>query len=274
MKVVDYWKCAKKHLDFCQKTLESLTDEVDERGVASNDLLEIYYMLGYVFEGFAVYIAFSLEYKNNTDNENPVTWNAANDIKFFDSKFSSASHLAYENKYHYSSHLKKNIDNACRSKCFDPNGKIDDYLNAEYISSKMIPTNQIDESTKKAATQLKKELEDELLYNIRINYNVTSHALNAKYNFVERMIRKKEGLASSDKGRMPYFESLDEISEEQLKLIQEWSTGLRYNYCSDSNLDEELKKIITKENLHGLVAICQKIDKLIPFYLRHRKKTV
>ncbi len=74
MKIDDYKWCAQKHLKVCSRMLDyyknslSSDDSVTERE-KKEFLLEIYYLLGYVIEGLAVYIAHTMPYTLTTDNK-------------------------------------------------------------------------------------------------------------------------------------------------------------------------------------------------------------
>lgn len=98
MKVYDYWMCANKHLDFCEEILNSSVYKSNKESQELNNLIDIYYMLGYVFEGYTVCIAYSLEYElNDGENDKPIKWDMSKDVEDFDPIFSKASGLAYGN---------------------------------------------------------------------------------------------------------------------------------------------------------------------------------
>jgi hypothetical protein len=67
MKVDDYKWCAQKHLKACSRMLEHYKNSLSLDNSAPEQekkefLLEIYYLLGYVIEGLAVYIVHSMPY--------------------------------------------------------------------------------------------------------------------------------------------------------------------------------------------------------------------
>ncbi len=94
MKVYDYWMCANKHLDFCEEILNSSVYKSEKDSQELNNLIDIYYMLGYVFEGYTVCIAFTLDYRN--EDGTPIKWDLNKDIECFDPVFSNASKIAYD----------------------------------------------------------------------------------------------------------------------------------------------------------------------------------
>ena len=74
MKIDDYKWCAQKHLKTCSRMLDYFKSNVSSDDSAteqekSDFLLEIYYLLGYVIEGLAVYIAHTMPYTFTTDNK-------------------------------------------------------------------------------------------------------------------------------------------------------------------------------------------------------------
>lgn len=93
MKVIDYWKCAGKHLNFCKEILDSSISKFDDDNQKFDALVEVYYLLGYVFEGFTIYMAYSLDYKDI--NGCIIRWDRNKDVEKFDARFCEASHLAF-----------------------------------------------------------------------------------------------------------------------------------------------------------------------------------
>ena len=74
MKVDDYKWCAQKHLKTCSRMLDYyksslFSDNSATEQEKSEFLLEIYYLLGYVIEGLAVYIAHTMPYMFTTNSK-------------------------------------------------------------------------------------------------------------------------------------------------------------------------------------------------------------
>lgn len=74
MKVDDYKWCAQKHLKTCSRMLDYYKSSLSSDDSATEQeksefLLEIYYLLGYVIEGLAVYIAHTMPYTFTTNNK-------------------------------------------------------------------------------------------------------------------------------------------------------------------------------------------------------------
>jgi hypothetical protein len=53
-----------------------------------NNLINIYYMLGYIFEGFSICIAYSICYEKDGKE---ITWDMSKDVDFFDPEFTEVS---------------------------------------------------------------------------------------------------------------------------------------------------------------------------------------
>lgn len=80
----EYLECARKHLISCQQLLECLTENTDNKEA----YLDIWYLSGYIIEGFTVYSAYKI------NNWNPPT--KEKDIKSkYDIGFSERTHLDY-----------------------------------------------------------------------------------------------------------------------------------------------------------------------------------
>lgn len=264
MKVADYFRVAVKHLNFCEKILNSSVSK-DE-----NDLIEIYYMLGYIFEGFAVYIAHKLEH-----GEDKICWNDSNDVEsFFDIDFSSASHLAYHEKKHYENELRKNLKDAREKGCLDQNQRPDYYINKCYLCSdcSQLSSQNVTMSDDEKEKMVKKKFDA-----VKLKFCVKNHSFNKENGLVENCIKKELHGFVSEYGALPYFGGTPNIQDaeeakeynEQMDLIKNWSTELRYNCCDDGHLKEKIKEKITEKNLRKLTEYCETIFKLIPSYLPH-----
>ncbi|MBR4558432.1 MAG: hypothetical protein IKO21_02515 [Fibrobacter sp.] len=267
MKTVDFLRVAIKHLNFCEKVLNS-SESKDE-----NDLIDIYYILGYVFEGFAVYIAYKLEY-----GDDKIVWDDLKDIDddFFDIDFSSASHLAYHDKSFYQGKLVSNLKKAREQGCLDLSQGPDYYINKSYLYSK------VSQSSLQGAEMNDKELQKMMLKKldaVGLNFCVTNHAFNRPRNLVDRCVRPKFHGFVSEYGTLPYFGDPPDIKnaeeameyEEQVALIRSWETSFRYKCGDDEHLKEGIKEKITEKNLRKLTECCKKIFELIPSYLPHHK---
>ena len=60
----EYLECARKHLISCQQLLECLTENTDNKEA----YLDIWYLSGYIIEGFTVYSASLVSNKNGRVN--------------------------------------------------------------------------------------------------------------------------------------------------------------------------------------------------------------
>ena len=258
MKTVDYFRVAIKHLNFCEKILKAAVDE------DKNYLIEIYYMLGYVFEGFAIYIAYKLEYGND---EKKICWDESNDVEdFFDIEFSSASHLAYYGKKHYENELNQNLKDARKKGCLDLLQGPDYYINKKYLWSDVSQISSQNGTADVDEKEIKKKLDD-----VELRFCVKNHSFNQKANLVDKCVRPKFEGYVSEKGSLPYFGNPPNFKNEEehkeydelMELIREWKTSLRYN-CEDDNHLKKIKEKINVKNLCKLTEYCKKIFELIP----------
>lgn len=261
MKVNDYLKCARKHLDFCRESVASLKNE------SLGFLIDVYYMLGYVFEGFAVYMAYKIPYTEKGRSD-VVLWNEANDVEFFDRSFTRVSMLAYEKDYIcvIGDHVKK----ANSQGCLDTEKDYEYYINSRF--DRQIPkcnSNQkVDE--RKFFEKLKKEYKEEC----KNHFYVKGHEFNRRGMLVETVIRPYFRTAVHPEGQIPYFGTCDcddFFTKECKALIQAWTTGLRYSYEGDSTLDKDVIEKITRKNIDGLISVCDKIFELIPHYFSKKR---
>lgn len=86
MNYEDYLKCAEKHLKSCQQLLEGLKENADNKEA----YLDIWYLSGYIIEGFTVYSAYKI------NGWNPKTEDGQKDIKSkYDRPFSNKTHLDF-----------------------------------------------------------------------------------------------------------------------------------------------------------------------------------
>ena len=67
----EYLECAKKHLKSCHQLLEGLKENADNKEA----YLDIWYLSGYIIEGFTVYSAYKI------NGWNPKTADGQKDIK-------------------------------------------------------------------------------------------------------------------------------------------------------------------------------------------------
>lgn len=86
MNYEEYLKCSRKHLKSCQSLLKGLNEEADNQEA----YLDIWYLSGYIIEGFTVYSAYKI------NDWNPNSEDGVKDIKSrFDKSFSYKTHLDY-----------------------------------------------------------------------------------------------------------------------------------------------------------------------------------
>lgn len=86
MNYEDYLKCAEKHLKSCQQLLEGLKENADNKEA----YLDIWYLSGYIIEGFTVYSAYKI------NGWNPKTEDGQKDIKSkYDRPFSYKTRLDF-----------------------------------------------------------------------------------------------------------------------------------------------------------------------------------
>lgn len=256
MKVKEIWVCALRHLNFCKRVLESESVPKDE-----GTLVELYYLLGYVFECFAVYIAYSIDYRVENSTKK-VRWPAEKDIKEFDYCFSNRTKLAF--KKDYRSIIETNARLACQDakerKVVSVNDCVDMKNLESCINAKLEP--------RKYKPALSTEFEEKYkefkrsFENMKIRYAVSDHSFNKTTGFVDHLIRKNLPTAVDPSvGPIPYFsDDQGYVTPEQRLIISNWSTGLRYNFSNPGfNL--------TSEVLLGLVSICERINVAIPHYI-------
>lgn len=82
----EYLECARKHLKSCQQLLEGLKENTDNKEA----YLDIWYLSGYIIEGFTVYSAYKI------NGWNPKSDDGVKDIKLkYDKPFSYKTHLDF-----------------------------------------------------------------------------------------------------------------------------------------------------------------------------------
>lgn len=82
----EYLECARKHLKSCQQLLEGLKENTDNKEA----YLDIWYLSGYIIEGFTVYSAYKI------NGWNPKSDDGVKDIKYkYDKTFSHKTHLDF-----------------------------------------------------------------------------------------------------------------------------------------------------------------------------------
>lgn len=94
MKYEEYLECARKHLKSCQQLLEGLKDNTDNKEA----YLDIWYLSGYIIEGFTVYSAYKINNWNPPSSEKDIK-------KKYDYNFSKKTHLDF---YYCRLHSDKN----------------------------------------------------------------------------------------------------------------------------------------------------------------------
>lgn len=82
----EYLKCAEKHLKSCQQLLEGIKESTDNKEAC----IDIWYLSGYIIEGFTVYSAYKI------NGWNPISKDGVKDIKLkYDKSFSYKTHLDF-----------------------------------------------------------------------------------------------------------------------------------------------------------------------------------
>lgn len=265
MKVNDYLQCAKKHLDFCRESVVSSKNE------SLGFLIDVYYMLGYVFEGFAVYMAYKIPYTERGRSD-VVLWDEANDVEFFDRSFTRASMLAYEKDYNRV--IEDKVNKANNQGCLDTEKDYEYYINTKFDSQ--VP--KCNSNQKMGEWEFIKKLKKEYNEECKNHFYVKGHEFNRRGKLVEKVIRpyflEREGKAVHSEGKIPYFGTSDcdaFFTKECKALIQAWTTGLRYSHEGDSTLENDVKEKITRKNIDGLISVCDKIFELIPHYFSKKR---
>lgn len=88
MEYNEYLKCARKHIESCRQILEGLKHNGIENKEA---FLDVWYLSGYILEGFTVYSAYKI-YKWNP----PMKWKKGEDIQGrYDKNFSRKSNIDF-----------------------------------------------------------------------------------------------------------------------------------------------------------------------------------
>ena len=266
MKVVDYWKCANKHLDFCEEVLNSVVYKSENCSKELNSLIDIYYMLGYIFEGFTVCIAFSLSYPLG---DKVITWDMTKDVDYFDQEFIAASGLAFDR---CDTKLQNAFSQAKKKGLIDLTKGLGFYINAEYANQRKKDGKQDEAACKEYCNKLKNDLK------ALISCTIASHQFDRITSGVIQ-----PNFLCSNKELIPFFQSQLPNSDQSF-LIEKWGPELRYGYADHisaglkNNSAEtrakaliESKEKITEENLRGLIDTCRNIRRLIPTYFKHFK---
>ena len=82
----EYLECARKHLKSCRQLLEGLKENADNKEAC----LDIWYLSGYIIEGFTVYSVYKI------NSWNPNSEDGVKDIKLkYDKPFSYKTHLDF-----------------------------------------------------------------------------------------------------------------------------------------------------------------------------------
>ena len=132
-------------LDYYKNSLSSDATVTEQE--KKEFLLEIYYLLGYVIEGLAVYIAHTMPYcftiNNRTGAIKSHSWKSDsaeknnNNITDFNSKFTQQTGIYFYNKQHTQNnpklkYIEKTIANAYQNNFHDPNKEFDFYCNNSF----------------------------------------------------------------------------------------------------------------------------------------------
>lgn len=80
----EYLECARKHLKSCRQILEGLKENTDNKAA----YLDIWYLSGYIIEGFTVYSAYKINNWNPPSSEKDIK-------KKYDRNFSKKTHLDF-----------------------------------------------------------------------------------------------------------------------------------------------------------------------------------
>lgn len=218
MKVDDYKWCAQKHLKACSRMLDHYKNSLSLDNSATEQekkefLLEIYYLLGYVIEGLAVYIVHSIPYcftiNSHTGAIKSHSWKSDSvakkneEITDFNAHFTQVtgiyffnSNATQNNKNLNDTNIERSITWAYQNNFGDQTKEFDFYCNSQkkickddaffnkigtYLTSRNI-RNTTDPQIKALYNQLQSVIQREKLnrdsFTRNIHYDIMGHHFN------------------------------------------------------------------------------------------------
>lgn len=249
----DYFKAGEKHLNFCINLMNG-----NDNVVKYHDLLEIFYLAGYVAECFSIFVIYRFGGWNPTGyNHNPrkVIQDAmSRDIQeYFDPVF--VYHTKFD--FYHSQNQRQNIRKVGRlikSVSTDKPNIQKGYHIHEASSVKFYVYKQIELKEVNFNFDLGfSECIDgnEIGTNdIKHNWYIAGHGFR---DYIGHVINGQ--LASEAAlGNIVFFSAFDNATEDSYKLLRKWNPEVRY-YNGESKKENDLKEsnLLTRKNLVELI---------------------
>ena len=262
MKPNDYYRAAEKHLSCCL----SWRDKTEKDAPKDCELLEAYYLLGYVAECFTIYTVYRFGHwnpKGKTAGEPKSRAKKAMDVdieEYFDPVFTFHTGYDYFNLNNRTPSRRfyrqiKELTNSKEKEC-------DEYLEEVCGEGyKYIIWKKIDKGDTCNNKTLSKAIVGSKISESKLTNN--RHTQGHKFQMVIKNSICAKLLAEGGLNNVAFFAGYDkEKDNDAFKLLDEWEPKIRY--CSRIRQWEDLDErhssgIITRENLILLMDVLEKL---------------